>query len=57
MSKRDIKVGSRVAFISRVNEGRGTVITVRTKKTGQWLTIKSKDHPLGQVTVRRSQVS
>lgn len=54
--KREIKIGSRVSFTSRVNEGKGTVASIDLKQTGSWFTIRSKDHPLGIVTVRRAQV-
>lgn len=54
---RNIKAGSRVAFTSKANSGRGTVLSTHAGRTGEWVTVRTKDHPLGQVTVRRSQVS
>jgi len=54
---RNIKVGSRVRFTSRANSGSGVVATVEIKRTGEWFKVRTKDHPHGHVTVRRSQVS
>ena len=54
--ERELRVGSRVSFVSRMNEGKGVVSGIDTKTTGAWITIRSKDHPRGVVTVRRSQV-
>ena len=54
---RNLKVGSRVSFQSRANSGAGTITAIETKATGEWFTVKTKDHPAGKVTVRRSQVS
>lgn len=54
---RTIKTGSRVSFHSKAHQGAGTVTSVESKATGDWYTIKTKDHPAGKVTVRRSQVS
>lgn len=55
--QRIIKEGSRVEFASRNHVGRGTVARIDHKLTGAWFTVKTKDHPKGQVTVRASQVS
>lgn len=54
---RDLVVGSRVEFKSRNNAGKGVVSAIEAKATGEWFTVKTKDHPKGTVTVRRSQVS
>ena len=54
---RNIKVGSRVEFFSRANKGKGTIAAISQGRTGPWFKVKTKDHPLGYVTVRRSQVS
>lgn len=52
-----IKAGKRVAFTSRSTKGRGVVESIEAKGTGTWVTIKSKDHPKGVVTVRPSQIA
>lgn len=56
MSTTPIRAGSRVNWTSKANNGRGQVTDVTTKRTGVWVTVKTKDHPAGQVTVRLSQV-
>lgn len=53
---RKIKVGSRVEWWSKTHTGRGTVAAIVTRKTGDFYTVKTKDHPAGQVAVRASQV-
>lgn len=56
MKTRTIKIGSRVSFQSKRHEGTGVVTGIAAKATGAWYTVKTKAHPTGQVTVRRSQV-
>lgn len=52
-----IKIGSRVSFTSKAHSGKGVVDELRKGPTGDWVTVKTKDHPTGRVTVRRSQVA
>jgi hypothetical protein len=56
MKNREIKVNSRVAWQSKTHRGNGVVTEIFGGRTGNWVSVKTKDHPAGVVTVRESQV-
>lgn len=50
------KRGAAVRFNSKTHKGKGTVAKRYAGRTGNWITVKTADHPAGAVTVRESQV-
>jgi hypothetical protein len=55
MDLNKIKEGKRVAYTSRANEGKGTVLSIQHKGTGSWVTVFDKARN-ANVTVRPSQI-
>jgi len=51
----NVKVGQRRGYQSKAHQGRGKVMAVYTKKTGQWVTLWDQARHT-TVTVRPSQV-
>lgn len=51
-----IKRGADVRWSSKTHKGSGRVVKTYQGKTGSWVTVKTAQHPAGEVTVRESQV-
>lgn len=50
------EIGQRRPFVSKGYSGRGTVTAIKPTLRGPYITLETKDHPRGIVSVRESQL-
>lgn len=51
-----LKIGQRRRWESKTYAGTGKIVAIKPTGRGNYVTLKTKDHPTGQVSVRESQV-